>query len=39
MGEIKVGAEGATQEMIETIGMMMTGTPIEQIQRGAGQNV
>jgi simple sugar transport system ATP-binding protein len=39
MGEVKVGNEEASHETIETIGLMMTGTPLEQIQRGAGQNV
>jgi simple sugar transport system ATP-binding protein len=39
MGEVQVGTQEATQEMVETIGLMMTGTPLEQIQRGAGQNV
>jgi len=39
MGEVQVGAQEATPEMIENIGQMMTGTPLEQIERGAGQNV
>jgi len=33
MGEVKVGAGEADQSMIETIGLMMTGTPLEQIQK------
>ena len=39
MGEVKIGTEEASQELVDTIGLMMTGTPLEQIQRGAGQNV
>jgi simple sugar transport system ATP-binding protein len=32
MGEIQVGAAEPDQNLIETIGLMMTGTPLEQIQ-------
>jgi simple sugar transport system ATP-binding protein len=39
MGEVQIGTQEATQEMIENIGLMMTGTPLDQIKRGAGQNV
>ncbi|HSB00790.1 MAG TPA: ABC transporter ATP-binding protein [Anaerolineales bacterium] len=35
MGEIAVGSEEPSQELIETIGLMMTGTPLEQIGAGA----
>ena len=34
MGEIAVHGE-ATQEMVDTIGLMMTGTPLEKIKAGA----
>ena len=38
MGEVRVGGE-AEETLIETIGLMMTGTPLEQIQReGVGAN-
>jgi len=33
MGEVKVGAGEPEHRMIETIGMMMTGTPLEQIHK------
>jgi simple sugar transport system ATP-binding protein len=33
MGEIKVHATEADQSQIEAIGLMMTGTPLEQIQK------
>ena len=32
MGEVKIGNEEASHELIDTIGLMMTGTPLEQIQ-------
>ncbi len=35
MGEISVGSEEPSQELIETVGLMMTGTPLEQIRAGA----
>ncbi len=35
MGEIPIGSEGSSQELVETIGLMMTGTPLEQIHAGA----
>ncbi|HNN14699.1 MAG TPA: heme ABC transporter ATP-binding protein, partial [Anaerolineales bacterium] len=39
MGEVKVGSGEADQSMIDTIGLMMTGTPLEQIQKdGVGAN-
>jgi len=34
MGEIQVGTEEPSQEMIESVGLMMTGTPLEHIQTG-----
>ena len=33
MGEVKVGSAEPDQSLIETIGLMMTGTPLEQIQK------
>ncbi len=40
MGEVTPGTEGSDQTLIETIGLMMTGTPLEQIQKeGAAANV
>jgi len=39
MGEVRVGSGEADQSMIDTIGLMMTGTPLEQIQKdGVGAN-
>jgi general nucleoside transport system ATP-binding protein len=35
MGEIRNKQNEATQEMVDTIGLMMTGTPFEKIQAGA----
>ena len=35
MGEIKMGLEEPTDEVVETIGLMMTGTPLEKIKKGA----
>ena len=34
MGEIQMGLEEPTDEVVETIGMMMTGTPLEKIEKG-----
>jgi hypothetical protein len=34
MGEVAVGNEEPSQELIETVGLMMTGTPLEQIRAG-----
>jgi len=39
MGEIKVGGVEPDESLIETIGLMMTGTPLEQIhKKGVGAN-
>lgn len=39
MGEIKVGGAEPDESLIETIGLMMTGTPLEQIHKeGVGAN-
>ena len=35
MGEIQLSVERETDEVVETIGLMMTGTPLEQIGKGA----
>src|SRR5512138_607996 len=35
MGEVSLGSEEPSQELVETVGLMMTGTPLEQIQAGA----
>jgi simple sugar transport system ATP-binding protein len=35
MGELKVESEEASPELIERIGLMMTGTPLEQVRREA----
>jgi ABC-type uncharacterized transport system ATPase subunit len=35
MGEIKVTSDEASPDMIEKIGLMMTGTPLEQLHQGA----
>jgi simple sugar transport system ATP-binding protein len=35
MGEVPVGSEEPSQDMIEIIGLMMTGTPLGQIRAGA----
>ncbi len=37
MGEIPVGMEEPTAEIIETVGLMMTGTPLDQIRKGEAQ--
>ena len=34
MGEIQMGSEEPSDEVVETIGMMMTGTPLEKIEKG-----
>ena len=34
MGEINIGVDEPPEELIETVGLMMTGTPLEQIRRG-----
>jgi ABC-type uncharacterized transport system ATPase subunit len=40
MGEVEVGIEEPDQSLIETVGLMMTGTPLEQIQKeGAAKHV
>jgi hypothetical protein len=33
MGEVKVGGNEPDEKLIEVIGLMMTGTPLEQIHR------
>ena len=39
MGEVKVGGIEPDENLIETIGLMMTGTPLDQIQKeGVGAN-
>jgi simple sugar transport system ATP-binding protein len=39
MGEVKVGGAEPDESLIETIGLMMTGTPLEQIHKeGVGAN-
>ncbi len=35
MGEVAIGQEEPSQEMVDTIGLMMTGTPLEKIKAGA----
>lgn len=35
MGEIQMGSEEPSDEVVETIGLMMTGTPLEKIGTGA----
>jgi simple sugar transport system ATP-binding protein len=37
MGEMKIDAEGSTPEMVDTVGLMMTGTPLEQIRKGEAE--
>ncbi len=39
MGEIKIHNQETSQKMIEQIGMMMTGTPLDQIDLGAEEHV
>jgi simple sugar transport system ATP-binding protein len=39
MGEIQVGTADPDQNLIETIGLMMTGTPLDQINEGVGAHV
>jgi hypothetical protein len=38
MGEVKTASDRSQDEIIETLGLMMTGTPIEQI-KGAADHV
>jgi simple sugar transport system ATP-binding protein len=38
MGEIKIGQEEPSPELIDSIGLMMTGTPLDQISRGEMQS-
>ena len=33
MGEVAVKGEGHDEELVDTIGQMMTGTPLDQIQK------
>jgi ABC-type uncharacterized transport system ATPase subunit len=35
MGEIKLGVERESDEVVDKIGLMMTGTPLEKIGKGA----
>jgi len=37
MGEVKIGAEGSSPEMVDTVGLMMTGTPLIQIRKGEAE--
>jgi simple sugar transport system ATP-binding protein len=37
MGEVKIGVEGSSPEMVDTVGLMMTGTPLEQIRKGEAE--
>ena len=37
MGEIPVGIEEPSAELIETVGLMMTGTPLDQIHKGEAE--
>lgn len=39
MGEIQVGTSDPDQNLIENIGLMMTGTPLDQIKEGVGAHV
>ena len=39
MGEVPVGEGEANEALIDTLGMMMTGTPIEEIQKGVAAHV
>lgn len=34
MGEVKISAKDPSNDLIDTIGLMMTGTPLEQIRKG-----
>ena len=34
MGEVQIGVAEPSNELIETVGLMMTGTPLEQIRKG-----
>jgi hypothetical protein len=33
MGEVKVGGDEPDEDLVDTIGQMMTGTPLAQIQK------
>jgi len=37
MGEVKIEQSDPTRELIETIGQMMTGTPLAQVRIGEGE--
>jgi len=37
MGEVQIGVTEPSNELIETVGLMMTGTPIEQIRHGEAE--
>lgn len=37
MGEINIGVEEPSKELIEMVGLMMTGTPLDQIRRGEAE--
>jgi simple sugar transport system ATP-binding protein len=34
MGEVKIGAMEPSNELIEMVGLMMTGTPLDKISKG-----
>jgi ABC-type uncharacterized transport system ATPase subunit len=34
MGEVQIGVANPSGQLIETVGQMMTGTPLEQIRQG-----
>jgi simple sugar transport system ATP-binding protein len=34
MGEIQIGLEDPSDEVVEKIGLMMTGTPLDKIEEG-----
>jgi ABC-type uncharacterized transport system ATPase subunit len=37
MGEVSIGTTEPSRELIETVGLMMTGTPLEQIRQGEAE--
>jgi simple sugar transport system ATP-binding protein len=37
MGEVQIGVAEPSNELIETVGLMMTGTPLEQIRQGEAE--
>jgi hypothetical protein len=37
MGEIPIGVEEPSAELIERVGLMMTGTPMDQIRKGEAE--